>query len=95
MNSRELKNAVVLMFKYYPSQYSEEELDRASNRNRREIKRNFDEVLDAMPKEERRILKMENIRHAQPDWWQEYYSKSTYYRLRRKAHERFLEWIKR
>ncbi|MCR5067092.1 MAG: hypothetical protein K6A14_03395 [Erysipelotrichaceae bacterium] len=42
-------------------------------------------VLDSLPEEYNFILVREYIEHAPRYWWQLYYSKTTYYRLKKKA----------
>ena len=48
-------------------------------------------AIKAMDGVDKRIIRNEIFNIAQPMWWIPYYSKSTYYRLRKKAIERFLK----
>ena len=45
--------------------------------------------------ESRKILEYEFIHPAEKNWWYQYYSKSTYYRMKHKAMDEFLHCLER
>lgn len=54
----------------------------------------IDYALQELAAEERFILEQEFILQSHGIWWMEYYSKSTYYRLKGKALARFLVYLR-
>ncbi len=53
-----------------------------------------DTTLSLLPKEEQEIIKNEFIYNLPKNWWQGYYSKTTYYRIKQAAMEKFLNLIR-
>lgn len=49
-----------------------------------------DGILKMMNEDERKILENEYIRNYPRNWWQNYYSKSRYYRIKSKALRSFI-----
>ena len=43
--------------------------------------------------EHRKILENEFILHMNKDWWYDYYSRSTYYRMKQRAMDEFLHCL--
>lgn len=50
----------------------------------------FDFVVDCLSKESKQIIENEFIKREPKNWWSEYYSRSTYYRLKTRAMEEAL-----
>lgn len=50
----------------------------------------IDYLLNHLSEEHARLLRMEFLEDAQPFWWMEYYSRSTFYRMKTKAMNEFL-----
>ena len=50
-------------------------------------------AMDRLSKDERMILEKEFILYEDRDWWYEYYSRSTYYRMKQKAMDAFLDCL--
>lgn len=57
------------------------------------LERMVEKVLESLSKEEREILEQEFIWGKDKLWYLNYYSKSTYYRLRKKAINRFINCL--
>jgi hypothetical protein len=55
----------------------------------------MDGLLEQMDPDYRRILENDYVHRASTNWWNEFYSKSTYYRLKNKALEDFARRLKR
>ena len=53
----------------------------------------LDSVLDILDEESRRIMVNDFKVRADKQWWQHFYSRSTYYRLKTKATEEFLDYL--
>lgn len=53
----------------------------------------IEQSLEDLSQEERMILLKENVEGASKNWWMEYFSKSTYYRLKYKAMDRFIHCL--
>jgi len=51
------------------------------------------ETLKRLSEEEQRVLRNDFLSPLSKNWWMEYYSKSTYYRLRYLAVDRFLHCL--
>lgn len=51
--------------------------------------------LESLSEEERRILEAEYLELKGKNWWMEYYSKSTYYRIKYRALTRFIHCLHR
>jgi hypothetical protein len=49
--------------------------------------------LERLSEDERRILTKELIETEAPNWWMEYFSKSTYYRIKHRAYTRFIHCL--
>lgn len=49
--------------------------------------------LRRISKESRRIITKEYVEGADEDWWYEYYSRSSYYRLKNKALDEFINQL--
>ncbi|MGI6510745.1 MAG: MG284/MPN403 family protein [Erysipelotrichaceae bacterium] len=52
-------------------------------------------ALDDIDEDSKRILTQEYINKRESYWWNDYYSQTTYYSLKRKALEQFLACLKR
>ncbi len=52
-----------------------------------------DYALKQLDKDERRIIDNDFIEKVDKNWWRSYYSKSTYYRLKVRAMEHFLDCL--
>ncbi|HPX33316.1 MAG TPA: hypothetical protein PLT36_07415 [Erysipelotrichaceae bacterium] len=52
-------------------------------------------ALNDLDEDSKRILTQEYIRKRESYWWNDYYSQTTYYSLKRKAMEQFLACLKR
>ncbi len=52
-------------------------------------------ALDDIDEDSKRILTQEFINKRESYWWNDYYSQTTYYSLKRKAMEQFLACLKR
>ncbi|MEI7668393.1 MAG: hypothetical protein WCI62_05325 [Erysipelotrichaceae bacterium] len=50
-------------------------------------------VLEELSIDERRILVRDFIETSDRNWWMDYYSKSTYYRLKNEAIKHFLDCL--
>lgn len=50
-------------------------------------------ILEELSKDERRILVRDFIETSDRNWWMDYYSKSTYYRLKNEAIKHFLDCL--
>ena len=64
-------------------------------RNVKFIKKNVEITLQMMDQDARSILENEFILKQEPFWWMDRYSKSTFYRYRSQAIERFIEFYQR
>lgn len=53
----------------------------------------MDTVLGLMPFEYERIIRKDFLENRTVKWWQEFYSKSTYYRRKREAVEAFVDCL--
>lgn len=53
----------------------------------------IEHALNQLNDEERSILTEENLKSNTKNWWMEYYSKSTYYRIKHRALERFIHCL--
>ena len=56
------------------------------------LKKKVDYILVHMDKELSKVIYNEYLSHNVKNWWIYYYSKSTYYRMKNKAMNNFLEW---
>ena len=54
------------------------------------IKANIESILDQLSEEEQLIIDKESCKFRKKDWWSTYYSRSTFYRRRDLAFERFI-----
>ncbi|NLZ75307.1 MAG: hypothetical protein GX914_02250 [Erysipelotrichia bacterium] len=52
-------------------------------------------ALNDLDEDSKRILTQEYIKKRESHWWNDYYSQTTYYSLKRKAMEQFLACLKR
>ena len=57
-----------------------------------ELKDKIDYILLQMDNNLSKVIYNEFFSNKNEDWWMYYYSKSTYYRLKNKAMDSFLEW---
>lgn len=53
----------------------------------------IEQALDDLDSDERIILTHENLENAPKNWWMDYYSKSTYYRIKHRAYRRFIDCL--
>ncbi len=53
----------------------------------------FECIIDTLNEDSRRIITNDFISTNSPNWWYEYYSKSTYYRMKTKAMEEVLFYL--
>ncbi len=53
----------------------------------------IEQSLSELSEDERLILTKENLESTNKNWWMEYFSKSTYYRLKYKAMDRFIHCL--
>jgi len=53
----------------------------------------LDSVLEILDEESRRIMVNDFKIRTDKQWWQHFYSRSTYYRLKTKATEEFLDYL--
>lgn len=53
----------------------------------------IEQSLQELNEEERLILLKENIENAPKLWWMDYFSKSTYYRIKQSAMNRFIHCL--
>lgn len=58
----------------------------------KELKRKVDYILIHMDEELSKVIYNEYLSTNVKNWWIYYYSKSTYYRMKNKAMDNFLEW---
>ena len=58
----------------------------------KELKEKIDYILIQMDNNLSKVIYNEYFSNRNEDWWMFYYSKSTYYRLKNKAMDSFLEW---
>ena len=54
---------------------------------------NIEQALDDLDHDERTIITHENLENAPKNWWMDYYSKSTYYRIKQRAYKRFIDCL--
>jgi len=71
-----------------PYKISEEKLQRYKN-----YKRLIDSILDKMDRNDRTILINDYFYRKNSQWWVEIYSRSSYYRMKRKALDSFLSFF--
>lgn len=57
-----------------------------------DLKKKIDYILVQMDRNLSRVIYNEYFSNKIDNWWIYYYSKSTYYRLKNKAMDNFLEW---
>lgn len=53
----------------------------------------IEKSLSDLSEDERLILVQENLENASKSWWMEYFSKSTYYRIKYRAMSRFIDCL--
>ena len=53
----------------------------------------IEQSLQELSEDERLILTKENLENTSKNWWMEYFSKSTYYRIKYKAMDRFIHCL--
>ena len=58
----------------------------------KDIKDKVDYILMHMDKELSKVIYNEYLTSNSNSWWMYYYSRSTYYRMKNKAMDTFLEW---
>jgi hypothetical protein len=54
---------------------------------------NIEQALEELDHDEHAILTHENLENAPKNWWMDYYSKSTYYRIKHRAYKRFIDCL--
>lgn len=59
----------------------------------RNIITSFEHILNSLQEDTRKIIEQEFMNVPNPEWWREYYAKSTYYRMKTKAMEEFLFYL--
>lgn len=57
------------------------------------IVKSFEYIISLLSEDSKRIIENEFINKTMFDWWREYYSKSTYYRLKTRAMEEMLFYL--
>ena len=62
--------------------------------NSRELVAAIDSTIDTLYPEYRRIIENEYEKKAPKNWWTEYYSRSTFFRVKNEAVQQFLENLK-
>jgi len=92
LSYKELVFNMNFMFSRYPKPWNIEEVRKEpKGSEKRAVLDRFDSVIANFSKEEyKRIITKDFIEHADNHWWMSYYSKSTYYRLKREAMIEFL-----
>ena len=53
----------------------------------------IEQALDDLDHDERIIITHENLENAPRNWWMDYYSKSTYYRIKHRAYKHFIDCL--
>ena len=68
-------------------------LERKKDRNYyNDLKNKVDYILQQLDEQSAKIIYNDYLVNSTDNWWIYYYSKSTYYRLKNKAMDIFLEW---
>ena len=81
-----------------PKSYRKSMLDKLNTKidNETELEnliQSFDTILEMLSEESRRMIEYEYINDHSSNWWYEFYSKSTYYRVKTKAMEEILFYL--
>ena len=69
-------------------------INRMKDQNRDIFLDAIDNGLNSLPAQLREIIYNEFVLNMPSDWWLDYYSKSSYYRLKNKAIDIFLDCLK-
>lgn len=94
VNFREISRVVKSIFdKYNKSKFMLENYNQ-QDRNY-DLYRLVQFALDDLEEDLKRILIQDYVNKSKSYWWNDYYSQSTYYLLKRKAMEQFLDCLKR
>ncbi len=93
MNNMSMEEKEFLVRYYLRKRQKKESLIKKDEEAKRFVEL-IDIVLSQMPREEREILINEFISNREGLWWDEFYSKSTYYRIKNLALNDFLSLIR-
>ena len=88
--NREFKNNEMLVKYFFRLRNRSAAVNCLNDRTDDPIVTVIDSILKMMKEDERAILENEFIRNYPRNWWQNYYSKSRYYRLKSSALRNFI-----
>ena len=88
--NREFKDNEILVRYFFRLRNRKSSLNSFNDKGDDPIAVVVDGILKMMNEDERKILENEYIRNYPRNWWQNYYSKSRYYRIKSKALRSFI-----
>ena len=86
----EFKNNEKLVRYYFRLRNRNTAVNSLNDAEDNELVRVSDEILNNMKEDERNILRNEYVLNYPRNWWQNYYSKSRYYRIKSNALRNFI-----